>query len=200
MPVRNTLLQLILLAIPLASASLVDLPTSNSTVGMTAGSIHASSSSITSLTTLLVSAAPSTDANVAEMAENKIPGTVNSTVNEMTLSSGGLPTGDISIKKGGGAAGSHGGGFSGGGGSGGRIGSSGSSGGRGGSGGINEIGGGTGLMTSSASSTRHGEVWFPLGGGLFDPPSWAGAVGGPVIVTRAMALAGATVLIVCGML
>ncbi|TGJ83267.1 hypothetical protein E0Z10_g5479 [Xylaria hypoxylon] len=238
MPTSNTNvpLQLLVFGISLASALQVHVTASNNNVDVNAHPIQTINSLPTARPTeLLVSTTPAAATKADEITQDQIidqiidtvKDTVHSTINETVLNSTGFPVGAISIKKGGGAAGSRGSGSSGGSSGGGSsIGGSGygssypgfgsnwgtSSGGNGGSGYGSSYPGygsnrGTGsVRTSSASkrgsSDREYPVWFPLGGGLFEPPPNDSAIviRGSTIALRAVALACGTVLIVYGML
>ncbi|KAI1420658.1 hypothetical protein F5Y12DRAFT_105140 [Xylaria sp. FL1777] len=189
----NIPLQLIVLAIPLTSALSINLPISNGALNRTTSQAHANSSSTLNITTLPVSVTPSPDANVDEIVEDVVPGIVNGTSTAVSPSD--LQAGDISIKKGGGGAGSRGSNTFGSGSSGGTRGSQRGSADKGGS--------SSGSSSKTGSSSNRGAarkdippLWIPLGGGPVGAPSLASAIGGPIIVARTTALACAIVLVV----
>ncbi|RWA13688.1 hypothetical protein EKO27_g1415 [Xylaria grammica] len=138
-------------------------------------------------TTTPRAAAAAAAAVVDEIIQDQIIGILDRPTNKTTYSLTGLTRAGNSIKKGGGAAGSRG------------SGGSSSNVGNGGNGNGMSSSGSSGILGSSTSLEY--PVWFPLGGGLFEPPpSSANAIIGSTVALRAVALACGTVLTVYSIL
>ncbi|KAI0533822.1 hypothetical protein GGR58DRAFT_485253 [Xylaria digitata] len=213
MPARNpnALLQFLVLGISLVSALQVDVIASNSTRSVTTPLIQTVSSTPTASFIEFLSSTTAVDnTEVNDATQGQIINEVNDTINTTPPDSIGLPAGAISIKKGGGAAGTRGSGSSGGGSSSGGSSSSGDGtsnvGSRQGSSSGSSSFSGSGISSSSGSTISSSgpeyPVWFPLGGGLFVPPPGdsASGIGASMVMLRAIEMACATVLTLYGIL
>ncbi|KAJ8131275.1 hypothetical protein O1611_g2349 [Lasiodiplodia mahajangana] len=174
----NALVYLLLLAAAPSRALPAALPASNDTVDASTNPIQMNSSQITVSPAILDNTTSTNDTDIDKMTQVQILDTINNnTVDELAPSSSILRPGDISIKKGGGGAGTRGSGSSSGGGS--------------GSTGSSNTGSGT---AGSGGSTEEWPLfyylWFPST--LFT--SSATTVDTFTVMTRAVALAVATTL------
>ncbi|GAW11671.1 hypothetical protein ANO14919_010190 [Xylariales sp. No.14919] len=194
----NVSLRLLVLGISLASTLQYHVLASNVTTVVTPRPTRPIERlSIAHPAELLATTTPQAAAAVVdEIIQDQIIGILDRPTNKTTYSLTGLTRAGNSIKKGGGAAGSRGSGSPGGSGSGS---SNVGNGGNGGNGNGMSSSGGSGILGSSTSLGY--PVWFPLGGGLFEPPpSSANAIIGSTVALRPVALACGTVLTVYSIL